>query len=85
MQQTVVDPEYVAQNYKDLPDDHDITNCEKCYAGGIRPGQGCAWGNHVCCARSNMTHEEQIWKVGALFNALILVYDPQLILMLILH
>jgi hypothetical protein len=28
MQQTVVDPDYVAQNYKDLPDDHDITNCE---------------------------------------------------------
>ena len=28
MQQTVVDPDYVAQNYKDLPDDQDITNCE---------------------------------------------------------
>jgi hypothetical protein len=28
LQQTVVDPDYVAQKYKDLPDDHEITNCE---------------------------------------------------------
>ena len=27
LQQTVVDPAYVAQNYKDLPDDMEITNC----------------------------------------------------------
>lgn len=28
LQATVVDPTYVAQNYKDLPDDHDLSNCE---------------------------------------------------------
>eukprot|EP00966_Prymnesium_polylepis_P271801 6279502-Prymnesium_polylepis.1 len=27
LQQTVVDPEYVAQNYKDLPADHETSNC----------------------------------------------------------
>ena len=29
LQQTVVDPDYVAQNYKDLPDEEDLSNCEK--------------------------------------------------------
>lgn len=29
LQQTVVDPDYVAQNYKDLPDDEDTSNCER--------------------------------------------------------
>ena len=27
LQQTVVDPDYVAQNYKDLPDDVEVSNC----------------------------------------------------------
>eukprot|EP00966_Prymnesium_polylepis_P304037 7024283-Prymnesium_polylepis.2 len=27
LQQTVVDPQYVAQNYKDLPADHETSNC----------------------------------------------------------
>ena len=49
--------------------------------GGTRPGQRCAWGNHACCARSSMK-KSGTWKVGALFNALILVYEPQLILMM---
>ena len=38
MQQTVVDPEYVSQNYKDLPDDYDNTNCEtvsRSHKGGL--------------------------------------------------
>lgn len=29
LQATVVDPEYVAQNYKDFPDEEENTNCEK--------------------------------------------------------
>jgi hypothetical protein len=28
LQQTVVDPEYVAQKYKDLPDEVEVSNCE---------------------------------------------------------
>ena len=27
LQQTVVDAQYVAQNYKDLPSDHEVSNC----------------------------------------------------------
>ena len=34
------------------------------------------------CLLGPFKHEEYIWKVGALFNAPILVYAPQLILML---
>ena len=37
------------------------------------------------CLLGPFKHEEYIWKVGALFNAPILVYAPQLILMLIPH